>query len=484
MVDPLIIIVVLFSVVLVGLLIWFFIYVFNDKTPPNPTPGPTGSAQGVGATIGSALGAAVGNSLASNGSPCNTNADCKADLFCERGTCRNPPVRSPQNRQSNNRKRTHGNTQNPVGNNGIVHSPPNPPSPTHIKSPNSQDTTQEPPRDDDSPPVKKRYNVVDKFIPLNTYTKPTRMNPTLNRTGRLNIMKNGRIDTMELEQLLNSDRSVDISPELERELRDEMTQNDFTQEGQRPRVKSPQGPYGTSTLTLINSSNQPFTKGTPGVGILDLVGKEGNLYILQEDGYIIKQIPSQNPGQPQTIKIQVSALKNNVNMPLLLSSLFIFGGRLYGISDQSLYTLNPKISKNQWVFVPATWAPPFIVSHSATSNGNYLWLSTNTHEYIYTYAPSGTPSGGKSGPVTLVRKFSTSGNRRIYGVDEDTYLELDPRANTAIQYPGGMLLSNVKAAAIRGNDIIRVLESKNGTSNAVQDVKIANNQVYYLTIPK
>lgn len=148
-----------------------------------------------------------------------------------------------------------------------------------------------------------------------------------------------------------------------------------------------------------------------------------------------------------------------------------FRGHLYALGSEAgavaaLYVMdNAELSTGQWQWRLCTWAPTNLYHFSSTLDGKYLWLQDTERGYLYTQAGS------------LLQQAATT-LRRVYGKDNESYLEIDSTAFTARVQPSGYVLSSVADALLTYYG--EVAELSVGDSAVYRKLVLINWKPYYL----
>jgi len=167
-----------------------------------------------------------------------------------------------------------------------------------------------------------------------------------------------------------------------------------------------------------------------------------------------------------------------------------FGGYLYGLSEGHLYQLDGRTySSTTWKWIKCIWAPVAITWISSTLTGSHLWLQTansssssgnkNSHRhnrevgYLYSFSEE------KNRTPKQVQRVILSGKKRIYGLNEETYLEVDLKHYEAVKMPSKQKISNIITGALTyDGDIIRIPKS---LGNVIYDVRIVHWEPHFIS---
>lgn len=189
--------------------------------------------------------------------------------------------------------------------------------------------------------------------------------------------------------------------------------------------------------------------------IVDVVAYHGAVFFLRRSGVIIRE----ECGHDNVC----------VGSNLVVEAMVAHGDILYGISGGRLYYLDHQTyNSNNWYWKQVDWFEHKLLSMSVTVDNNNLFLQTSDTAYLY----------NKNLEVITSMKFS-SDNRRVYGRNLDTYIDINLKDHTAVFY------KNNKCHHMR--DMYSVVVTKNGvmgvdsSSEDYNHVKYVNDQVYYLT---
>ena len=135
-----------------------------------------------------------------------------------------------------------------------------------------------------------------------------------------------------------------------------------------------------------------------------------------------------------------------------------YGGGLYGIQEGRLVAL----SNRRWQ--PVSWAPTGIINANTTTTGSHMWIRTPDKEYRFTQG-------------TSPRSWASQGNDKVFGRDENNYLELRPNY-TALRYPGGKLIDDIRTGAILPDD--RVARIRASSDSKITAIRVAGGKDYYV----
>ena len=144
--------------------------------------------------------------------------------------------------------------------------------------------------------------------------------------------------------------------------------------------------------------------------------------------------------------------------PAQLSRILWYGGGLYGVQDNRLVVL----SNRKWQ--PVSWAPTGILNANTTTTGSHLWVRTPDKEYLFTQGSS-------------PRSWATQGNDKVFGRDENNYLEIRPNY-TALRYPGGKLIDDIRTGAILPDD--RIARIRASSDSKITAIRMAGGKDYYV----
>lgn len=214
-----------------------------------------------------------------------------------------------------------------------------------------------------------------------------------------------------------------------------------------------------SVLTLDN-----------GYSIRDIAGYDNALFVLLNNGDIMKLVPNPEAENSQDMRYSITVIKNNV----VLSSIINFSGYLYGVYRGTLHLLDSRTynKANKWEWNEVKWAPKNITSISATLTGDHIFIIADDVGYLY-HVVNGNHNAPKQ-----VEKMQLGGKIRVYGTDKKNYLELTPRKRTAVKYPDGEKVTNISIGALtHDNDIIRIAPS---LASRVRAIRVVNWEPYYI----
>ena len=153
--------------------------------------------------------------------------------------------------------------------------------------------------------------------------------------------------------------------------------------------------------------------------VLDVTGFMDMILVLLDNGDIVKDTGH-----------TLLTTNNSVN----LDRIFVAGGILYGINNGNLYWMvTERPSRRKWEWEKLNWSPRGITHASASLNGEWLWLQSNSK---YQDAPTGylykTP---RLKPPKTTGSVMLSGDKfRVYGIDNRSYLEINPSQGKGISF--------------------------------------------------
>jgi hypothetical protein len=168
--------------------------------------------------------------------------------------------------------------------------------------------------------------------------------------------------------------------------------------------------------------------------LIDVTGYSDTILGLMQDGKILRE------HQDETRDL----VANNVKLRRLDS----FGGVLYGISvNNRMYRLNnDTFDTNKWRWTLDSSFPNGVVHTSPTLNGKYFWVQTSSTGQLF----------NRKGEV--VDRTEMSGNRRrVYGNRRNTYVEIDPRTQSALVMPNQTRVNDVVDALVTHDNQLKIL---------------------------
>jgi hypothetical protein len=157
-----------------------------------------------------------------------------------------------------------------------------------------------------------------------------------------------------------------------------------------------------------------------------------------------------------------------VTNSVVLRQMTSYDGYLYGVTiDNKLYTLpNSNFNNTNWIWNYVDWAPDNTKHISSTHDASHLWIQTDLDGYLY----------GTSG--CMISKISYKGMRRVYGRDENHYIDIDGDKYKATINPGGDVYDNIVDAALSYYDEIVAIHRSE--VNEYRGVTIINWKPYYI----
>lgn len=202
------------------------------------------------------------------------------------------------------------------------------------------------------------------------------------------------------------------------------------------------------------------------VYIVDICGYENAIFVLLSNGDILKLVEKKSGDE----KFAITGRKNNVKLTAICN----FGGYLYGVHEESLYRLdNRTYNTGSWKWNPLPWAPTLIVEINTTLSGEYLWIMTSRGDgYLFTITNSSHADPKR------IEKTKLKTVRRVYGIDEDSYLEINRDDMTAVKYPEKETLDGIVDGVLTNNgDVVRISPT---LAEKVAKVKIVNWEPLYI----
>lgn len=217
---------------------------------------------------------------------------------------------------------------------------------------------------------------------------------------------------------------------------------------------------GKTTLAVFSKENKAIVSlfNLPERSVIDAVSYDNIIYAPLDNSTILKFDPEKHS-------------QHIIRSDRQISRIFDFGGYIYAVSDETLYQLEQRTYEtNSWKWTLMKWAPKNITDVSPTLLGEHIYITTsNNVGYLY-------ESTSESSPKLLFKRSIEY--KRVYGLDNNAYLDIDVAAQTAIQYPDNEEIENiVNGALTHDNDVVRIDER---LANKVIKVRILNWEPYFI----
>jgi len=212
---------------------------------------------------------------------------------------------------------------------------------------------------------------------------------------------------------------------------------------------------GVNTLNNLTNQEDKVSRNNR---VIDISAFSNSVLYLILNGDIIREVD--NLGTVKRTRI-----KNNV----ILSKIVSFAGELYGLNSGILYQLSlDTFNSKRWIWRKSTIPLSGIVHVNATHSGNNLWIQNSDTGYLY----------DKS--LNLISSQEFINMIRIYGNDENRYIDINKIDNTAIIYPSRRRLTNVYTAILdyNGNETVISISERSKYS----DVKLVNWREYFIQV--
>lgn len=187
--------------------------------------------------------------------------------------------------------------------------------------------------------------------------------------------------------------------------------------------------------------------------VIDVCTYSNSTIFLLENGNIIKQDTDKQ------------LITNNVK----LNRLVTFNGYIYGTNHNGtlFVMLNVYYNTPNWLWEECLWAPKDITWMSNTHDSKFLWLATDSKGILYDQ------------PDNIISEvYHNVHNKRIYGKDCHTYLDINIKDMSATLYPNGKIITNIYDGAISYyNDVLIIKPEEKDT---YRKIAIINWKPYYL----
>lgn len=180
--------------------------------------------------------------------------------------------------------------------------------------------------------------------------------------------------------------------------------------------------------------------------VIDVTNYSNSTLALTKDGQIIRET---DDGR--------EIVANNINLRRLES----FNGTLYGISvDGRMFALNnDTFETRKWMWNLAPF-PTGVTHTSATHDGKHFWVQTNNTGLLY------------DRKLKVKEKTDMRNKKRVYGNDEDIYVDIDLRSNKAVLQPNNAVVEDVAGAVITHDNHLKVL--KPSQTRLFSDIRLIN----------
>ena len=399
-------------------------------------------------------------------STCKSTNDCIGGLMCNDGKCKfisktNNMIKSIPNslRPRVIQKITAGNTNNAndvKGNTGIIGSTGN--SNKSVNFIESNTPNQIPPVNQDpivDQPIKLPINQPIK-LPINQPINQPIPNVQVNVDRKININQsmfnvNSQSETNRTSANTGCSDHIEIGSEST-ELSNATSFTPFA-----PIDNSPNKGYISRSCDNATDRN-----------VIDVCSYSDSVVSLLANGNIIKEVKSCDSKGIEKISI-----KNNIK----IGSLSAFDGRLYGVSNGTLFALdNSTYTLKKWLWYQCSWAPIGIIYMNATLMGDHLWLQTDTDGMLYN-------KGLQIEERITLDKLNENGihNRnvkRVYGLDKKTYINIRTSTCDGTLFPSMKYIDNICDAVIDNYGELTVV--KRDQLKDISGVRMVNWVPYYL----
>lgn len=158
-----------------------------------------------------------------------------------------------------------------------------------------------------------------------------------------------------------------------------------------------------------------------------------------------------------------------VNNNIKLKRIFSYCNYLTGLAEDGIivWLEQDQVKGHQWQWKRYSNFPENITSCSVTLNQECLWLhdSYNSQGYLYK-------------GINMIEQKMQYKYRRVYGLDQQTYLEIDERSRTATVHPTGQQFTDVYDAVIEYPDKIAIITGDQ--RNLYNGMAIVNWKAMYI----
>jgi len=168
-----------------------------------------------------------------------------------------------------------------------------------------------------------------------------------------------------------------------------------------------------------------------------------------------------------TIICQTRDEERQIHCNRHLKRLFVFDGELYGLTKSTLYVLSMNYYNTcYWVFSKVKWAPSSILYVNVTLDEKWIWIQTDQKCYLF-------DSHDKK------IKYDCD-YKRVYGVDQHTYLDFSISSQCHITINGKMVetVNDVISGVIDCHNQITFLYVDD--QYLYKDIRIVNYKPYYI----
>ena len=192
-------------------------------------------------------------------------------------------------------------------------------------------------------------------------------------------------------------------------------------------------------------------------GCLDMCSFSDMTLALYGDGRIV--------AQPQ------GTASRYVNNNVRLRRIFSYNRYLTGLTVEGIIVWldQDQIDKDTWIWKRYANMPEQITSCSVTLNQEYMWLHDATRRRGYLY-----------NGITMIEEISHYSFRRVYGLDNLVYVEIDEQKKTATVHPTGQVLTDVYDVAVSHPDKVAVLRLDQ--LDAYRGIAIVNWEAMYIKV--
>ena len=156
------------------------------------------------------------------------------------------------------------------------------------------------------------------------------------------------------------------------------------------------------------------------------------------------------------------------NVPL--TQIGQLGNSLYGLSNGSLYTPRANTMKtNKWLWEVVRWAPMGITYINTTLSTSHMWIQASGKAYLYTMML--TLEGECSWP--------NPGIIRVYGVDQNKYIDIDRVKCTGVSQPGHQRYTDICFGVITEDGKVHPIKA--AYRDKYTNIRIVARKPYYIT---
>ena len=217
--------------------------------------------------------------------------------------------------------------------------------------------------------------------------------------------------------------------------------------------------------TLVDAEGIPLVENLP-ANVIDAAQYGQSILILLSD-FRIGILASKNGAMFNCLII-----KENQRS---IQRIFFFGGIIYGISNGLLYRVTcDSIDTDEWLWEAVSWAPVNVIDIGGTTNGHFLWLQTSSEGILY--------QGYGNVPTEYSRVQFPSDRHRVYGYDNQWYLNIDSANAIARLFPDNTLISNIVDGVILSDG--KVVKIRTDERCKYSTIRQFFWRVFYITVPK